>query len=48
LSGGVAKQLLQTIVIANPINLPITFETAVPAFGNFGAFLLVQTIQVLD
>jgi hypothetical protein len=26
LSGGVAKQLLQTIVIANPINLPITLK----------------------
>jgi hypothetical protein len=38
----------QTVVIANPINF-ITFETAVPAFGNFGgAFLLVQTIQVLE
>jgi hypothetical protein len=49
LSGGVAKTTTQTVVIANPINLPITFETAVPAFGNFGgAFLLVQTIQVLE
>jgi hypothetical protein len=37
LSGGVAKTTTtQTVVIANPINLPITFETAVPAFGNFG------------
>jgi ABC-type arginine/histidine transport system permease subunit len=49
LSGGVAKTTTtQTVVIANPINLPITFETAVPAFGNFVVlFLLVQTIQVL-
>lgn len=37
LSGGVAKTTsTQTVVISNPINLPITFETAVPAFGNFG------------
>jgi hypothetical protein len=45
LSGGVAKTTTtQTVVIANPINLPITFETA---FGNFGgAFLLVQTTSI--
>jgi hypothetical protein len=50
LSGGVAKTTTtQTVVIANPINLPITFETAVPAFGNFVVlFLLVQTIQALS
>jgi hypothetical protein len=50
LSGGVAKTTTtQTVVIANPINLPITFETAVPAFGNLVVlFLLVQTIQVLE
>lgn len=37
LSGGVAKTTsTQTVVISNPIILPITFETAVPAFGNFG------------
>jgi hypothetical protein len=37
LSGGLANTTTtQTVVISNPINLPITFETAVPSFGNFG------------
>ncbi|MCG9791019.1 hypothetical protein [Flavobacterium algicola] len=37
LSGGVATTTTnQTVEISNPINLPITFETAIPAFGNFG------------
>lgn len=42
LSGGVAKTTTtQTVVISNPINLPITFETAVPSFGNFGGAISV-------
>jgi hypothetical protein len=37
LSGGAATtEVTKEVVISNPINLPITFENAVPAFGNFG------------
>lgn len=37
LSGGAAsKEYTDTVVITNPILLPITFETATPEFGNFG------------
>jgi len=37
LSGGAATTVYEeTIVISNPITLPIDFEAAVPPFGNFG------------
>jgi 5S rRNA maturation endonuclease (ribonuclease M5) len=37
LSGGVAtSEVTKTVIISNPISLPIDFETAVPPFGNFG------------
>lgn len=37
LSGGIATTTkTESVVISNPIYLPVTFETTVPAFGNFG------------
>jgi len=37
LSGGAAKtEYTETVVISDPILLPITFETTTPVFGNFG------------
>ena len=46
LSGGAAtKEFTQTVVISDPVVLPLTFETVSPAFVNFGGATSVVVVN---